>query len=182
MQVICNPRKKNNTKWSLFVRMVAFEKEPVVLISLNKYMPLENRRRKNCNCQKCNKMPTGLECMFCHGIPEVKAFHFKGKARLLEYSCSGIYRSSHLQMIFKICVLENFAIFTGKHLCWSHFFWKIFFGANFLTFSKRDPSTGVFLWIIQNSEEQPFLEHPWWLLLNFLQSLLKITVKKIIFQ
>ena len=97
--------------------MLAFEKEPIVLISLNKYMPLENRRRK-----KCNKMPTGLECMFCHGIPEVKAFHFKGKARLLEYSCSGIYRSSHLQMIFKICVLENFTIFTGKHLCWSHFF------------------------------------------------------------
>ena len=26
--------------------MLAFEKEPVVLISLNKYMPLENRKRK----------------------------------------------------------------------------------------------------------------------------------------
>ena len=40
------PPEKNNTKWSLFVRMLAFEKEPVVLISLNKYMPLENRKRK----------------------------------------------------------------------------------------------------------------------------------------
>ena len=27
--------------------MLAFEKEPVVLISLNKYMPLKNRKRKN---------------------------------------------------------------------------------------------------------------------------------------
>ena len=27
--------------------MFAFEKEPVVLISLNKYMPPENRKRKN---------------------------------------------------------------------------------------------------------------------------------------
>ena len=27
--------------------MLAFEKEPVVLVSLNKYMPLENRKRKN---------------------------------------------------------------------------------------------------------------------------------------
>ena len=30
--------------------------------------------------------------------------------------------SSRLQMFFKICVLENFTIFTGKHLCWSLFY------------------------------------------------------------
>ena len=35
-----------------------------------------------CNCQNCKKMPTRLECACCHGIPKVKAFHFKGKARL----------------------------------------------------------------------------------------------------
>ena len=29
------------------------------------------------------------------------------------------YRSSRLQMFFKIVVLRNFEIFTGKHLCWS---------------------------------------------------------------
>ena len=28
------------------------------------------------------------------------------------------FRSSVLQMFFKISVLENFAISTGKHLCW----------------------------------------------------------------
>ena len=35
-----------------------------------------------CNCQKCEKMPTGLECVCCYEIPEVKALHLKGKAIL----------------------------------------------------------------------------------------------------
>ena len=35
-----------------------------------------------CNCQKSEKIPTRLECVWCHAIPEVKAFHLKGKARL----------------------------------------------------------------------------------------------------
>ena len=42
------PRKKINTKGALFVRMLAFDKELVVSISLNNYMPLENRERKKC--------------------------------------------------------------------------------------------------------------------------------------
>ena len=29
-----------------------------------------------------------------------------------------IFRSSRAQMFFKISVLKNFALFTGKHLCW----------------------------------------------------------------
>ena len=43
-------------------------------------------------------------------------------------------------------ILKNFAKFTGKHLCKSLFFNKLY--------SKRDPGTGVFLWILRN-----FLEH-----------------------
>ena len=31
------------------------------------------------------------------------------------------FRCRRLQMFFKIGVLQNFAIFTGKHLCWSIF-------------------------------------------------------------
>ena len=31
----------------------------------------------------------------------------------------GIIRSSRSQMLLKIGVLKKFAIFTGKHLCWS---------------------------------------------------------------
>ena len=43
----------------------------------------------------------------------------KGKARLLEYGCSEIYRSSCLQVFFKIGVLKNFTAFIENHLCWS---------------------------------------------------------------
>ena len=32
-----------------------------------------------------------------------------------------LYRSSRSQMLFKKGVLKNFAIFSGKHLCWSLF-------------------------------------------------------------
>ena len=34
------------------------------------------------------------------------------------------FRSRRSQMFFKIGVPENFAIFTGKHLCWSLFLIK----------------------------------------------------------
>ena len=34
------------------------------------------------------------------------------------------FRSSRLQMFFKIDVLKNFTIFTGKHLCWNKFIKK----------------------------------------------------------
>ena len=40
-------------------------------------------------------------------------------------SCEGLSRSSHSQMFFEIGVLENSAIFTGKHLCWSLFLIKL---------------------------------------------------------
>ena len=35
------------------------------------------------------------------------------------------FRSSCSQMFYKIGVLKNFAKFTGKHLCWSHFLIKL---------------------------------------------------------
>ena len=34
-------------------------------------------------------------------------------------------RSSRSQMFFKIGVTKNFAMFTGKHLCWSLFLIKM---------------------------------------------------------
>ena len=46
----------------------------------------------------------------------------------------------------KKSVLKNFAIFTGKHQCWSIF----------LILLKRDSNTGVFLWILQNFQEHLF--------------------------
>ena len=38
--------------------------------------------QKWCNCQNCEKVPTRSECMCCHEILEVKAFHLTGKERL----------------------------------------------------------------------------------------------------
>ena len=58
-------------------------------------------------------------------------------------------RNSWSQMFFKICVLKNFAIFTGKHLCSS------FFSIKLLAFN-----TGVFLWILRNFQEQLFYRAP----------------------
>ena len=46
-------------------------------------------------------------------------FHFS----LLKFR-NRMYRSSRLKLIFKIGNLKNFAIFTGKQLCWSLFWIK----------------------------------------------------------
>ena len=50
-------------------------------------------------------------------------------------------------------VLKNFAIFTGKYLCWSLFLIKNFKAI----LLKRDSNTGAFLWIFQN-----FSDHLFW--------------------
>ena len=58
-------------------------------------------------------------------------------------------RSSCSQIIIKIIVDKSFAIFTGKHLCWSPFLRKlqVLKPASLL---KGDSNTGVFLWILRN--------------------------------
>ena len=50
-------------------------------------------------------------------------------------------------MFFKITVLKNFVIFTGKHISWSLFLIKLqaFILAALL---KRDSKTGIFLRIL----------------------------------
>ena len=48
------------------------------------------------------------------------------------------FRSSHQRCSIKKAVLRYFAVFTGKHLCWSLFL------------IKRDSNTGVFMLIQQN--------------------------------
>ena len=62
-----------------------------------------------CNCKKCEKMSTSLECICYHEIPAVKAFHLKLKARLswntavLEFFRK-LCRKSFLRRVF----LRNF--------------------------------------------------------------------------
>ena len=69
-----------------------------------------------------------------------------------------LYRSSCSQVFLKIGVLTNFVIFTGKNLYWSLFLIKLHTWPteNLL---KRDSNTGVFLWILRNFLEQPFLQN-----------------------
>ena len=72
-----------------------------------------------------------------------------------------MYRTSRLQLFFKIGVLKNFAIFTRKHLCWSLYLKKAF------NFIKETP-TQVFSCenckIFKNSF---FIEYLRWLLQNY---------------
>ena len=53
----------------------------------------------------------------------------------------------------KKCVLENFTLFTGKHLCWSLSLIK-----RDSTLLKRDSNTGVFLWLLRNSFKNTYFE------------------------
>ena len=57
------------------------------------------------------------------------------------------FGSRRLQTFFKISVLQNFALCTGKHLCWGLFFNK---AACLKPLLEKDSSTGAFLWILQN--------------------------------
>ena len=59
-----------------------------------------------------------------------------------------MYRSSHSQMFFKMDVLKNFIMFTGKHLCWSLFLVKLQAWRHFAEFLRI----------------AIFIEHLWWLL------------------
>ena len=54
------------------------------------------------------------------------------------FSNSATFRSSCLQIFFKICVLKNFANFTGKHPCWSHFLIKLHPWRQQATILKRE--------------------------------------------
>ena len=82
-------------------------------------------------------------CFFCY------FFHFE----------SIKFRSSSCQIFFKIEVFKNFAMLTGKHLCWSVF--KI----NLLAYKpanlfKRDSST---INIAKFLRPAFYKEHLWWL-------------------
>ena len=61
------------------------------------------------------------------------------------------FRNSHHGYFIKKAILQNFAIFTGKHLYWS------LRSMRTATLLKRDSNTGIFLWILRN-----FLKHLFW--------------------
>ena len=57
---------------------------------------------------------------------------------------TGKHRSSHLRCFIKINASKNFAIFTGKHLCWSLFLIKLQ-AFRPTTLLKKGSNTSVFL-------------------------------------
>ena len=70
-----------------------------------------------------------------------------------------VVRSIRPEVFFKIGVLENFANFTGKHLCQSLFSNKVAGLRPITLFKKRDSGTSVFLWVLRNFKEHLFLEN-----------------------
>ena len=83
----------------------------------------------------------------------VKISGCKGLIVSLKQYCSN--RSSHQRCSRKKSVLTNLVKSTGKHLCQGLFL-------NQVDFEKRlwrDSVTDVFLWILQNLQDQLFTEH-----------------------
>ena len=76
-----------------------------------------------------------------------------------------INRSSRSQMFFKIGILKNFSIITGKHLCWNLFLIKLQIWRS-AALLKRDSNIGVRVNIAKFLRTAFFIKHLWWLLLN----------------
>ena len=61
------------------------------------------------------------------------------------------YKSSRSQIPFKTGVLKNFAIFTGKHLCWSLFLIKFLFNKVSLQMTPTQVLSYEYCKIVRNS-------------------------------
>ena len=94
-----------------------------------------------CNCQKCKKMPTGLECVCCHEIPEVKAFHLKGKARLSWNTAALLFTEIVVCRCFSKYVFLKISLYSPENTC---FFEKIFFGVTFFKLYQKEIPAQVF--------------------------------------
>ena len=64
------------------------------------------------------------------------------------FSIEDNYLEANTRGVLQKAVLENFAIFTGKQLCWSLFLIKLQ-AFKLATLLKRDSNTGAFLCILQ---------------------------------
>ena len=69
-------------------------------------------------------------------------------------------------MFFKIGVLENFANFTGKHLCWSLLLIKSQAKGPATLLKRNDPTQMFSCEICENFKNTFFTEHLQWLLLK----------------
>ena len=69
-----------------------------------------------------------------------------------------IFRSSLPEVLYKKCVLRNFAKLTGKYLCRSLFFNKVA-DLQPAALLKRNSGTCVFMCILRNFKNSYFLKH-----------------------
>ena len=77
------------------------------------------------------------------------------------------YRSSHLQLFFKIGVIKNFAIFTGKHVLKSLFNKLRACNCQACNFIKKRIKRRCFsVNLAKFFRAAFFVEHLWWLLVN----------------
>ena len=83
-------------------------------------------------------------------------------------------KSSRLQMLFKISSIKNFAIFTGKHLCWGLFLIKLQ-AYRPTIFLKRDSNTGVSCGYCELCKNSFFVENLRWLLVTVLPQYSKVS-------
>ena len=113
-------------------------------------------------------------CMkFCDSsFYEGECFHkkFQFKIILKFKDCNlmiceeSILRSSRPEVFYKKGVLRNLAKFTEKQLCQSLFFNKGLQACNFI---KKETLAQVFSCFAKFLRTTFFIEHLWWLLLNF---------------
>ena len=123
------------------------------------------------NCQNCEKMSTRLYCVCCYEIREIKPFHLNDTPRLswnaaaVEFTEAVICRCFSKQVFLNIC-----NIYRKTPVLQS-----LFKGCIFI---KKRLQDKCFPMSIAKFLKTAFLQNT----SNFLQNLLKITGKKIIFQ
>ena len=114
-------------------------------------------------CQKVVMKQTFYRLFFRGYRNGLLAWHglilFWTKCKIIPIQANQTDRSSHLQMFFKIGILKNFAIFPGKHLCWSLFLIKLQAWRPAPSL-KRDSNRIAFLWILQNFQGHFFYRTP----------------------
>ena len=80
-----------------------------------------------CNCQKSENMPTGSECVCCNEIPEVKAIHLKGKARLSWNTAALEFTEVVVCRCFSKYVFLKILLYSLENTCVGVAYLKIFF-------------------------------------------------------
>ena len=81
-------------------------------------------------------------------------------------------------MFFKMVVLKNFAIFTGKQLCWSLFLIKLLVSLFLITLLKARMLSCEYCEMLEMLNNSFFTEHNWWSLLRLLSEELQDRMQK----